>query len=67
MATSEIEAFALTKNFLMNEVFPKYPAIFREIRDDSRYRYNSTFKDGIMKHKYSHIESCNKKSTYNAL
>lgn len=49
----------------MKKVFPKYPQIYREIKDDSKYRYNSNIKDEIMKHKYSHIEVVNKRSTYN--
>lgn len=49
----------------MRKVFPKYPQIYREIKDDSKYRYNSSIKDEIMKHKYSHIEVVNKRSTYN--
>jgi hypothetical protein len=56
LATAEVSAFALTKKFLMRKVFPKYPMIFREIKDDSKYRYHSWMKEGIMKHKYSHIE-----------
>lgn len=46
-------------------IFPKYPTIYREIKDDSKYRYNSTIKDEIMKHKHSHIEIVNKRSSYN--
>ena len=65
VATTEVEAFALSKKFLMRKVFPKYPDIYREIKDDSKYRYNSSIKDEIMKHKYSHIEVVNKRSTYN--
>ena len=60
-----MQAFALSKKFLMRKVFTKYPQIFREIKDDSKYRYNSNIKDPVMKHKYSHIEVVNKRSTYN--
>lgn len=67
IATTEVEAFALSKKFLMRKVFPKYPQIFREIKDDLKYRYNSTIKDEIMKHKHSHIEVVNKRSTYNSI
>ena len=49
----------------MRKVFTKYPQIFREIKDDSKYRYNSNIKDPVMKHKYSHIEVVNKRNTYN--
>jgi len=67
IATTEVEAFALSKKFLMRKVFPNYPQIYKEIRDDSKYRYNSQIKDEIMKHKMSHIEVVNKRSTYNTL
>lgn len=67
VAITEVEAFALSKKFLMKKVFPKYPQIFREIKDDSKYRYNSNIKDEIMKHKHSHIEVVNKRSTYNSI
>ena len=38
-AVSEVEAFALSKKFLVGKIFQKYPTIFKEIREDSRYRY----------------------------
>ena len=65
VAVSEVQAFALSKKFLMRKVFPKYPVIFREIKDDSKYRYSSNIKDPVMKHKYQHIEVVNKRNTYN--
>ena len=65
VAHTEVEAFALSKKFLMGKVFPKYPNIYREIKEESKYRYNSQIKDDIMKHKLSHIEVVNKRSTYN--
>ena len=60
-----MEAFALSKKFLMGKVFPKYPGIYRDIKNESRHRYQSTIKDEIMRHKFSHIEVVNKRSTYN--
>ena len=65
IAQTEVEAFALSKKFLMDKVFPKYPFIYREIKNESRHRYQSTIKDEIMRHKFSHIEVVNKRSTYN--
>ena len=65
IAQTDVEAFALSKKFLMGKVFPKYPVIFRDIRNESRHRYQSTIKDEIMRHKNSHIEVVNKRSTYN--
>lgn len=65
VAISEIEAFSLSKKFLARKIYPKYPNIYREIKDDSKYRYNSAIKDEIMKHKNQHIEVVNRRSTYN--
>ena len=52
MAKSEVEGFSLAKKFLIRKVFPKYPTIFREIKEESKYRYQSWMKEAIMKHKY---------------
>ncbi len=46
-------------------IFPKYPNIYREIKDDSKYRYNSSIKDEMLKHKGTHLEQINKRSSYN--
>lgn len=67
VAVSEIEAFSLSKKFLASKIYPKYPNIFREIKDDSKYRYNSAIKDEIMKHKNLHVEVVNRKSTFSTL
>jgi hypothetical protein len=52
---------------LEKKIFPKYPKIYREIKDDSKYRYNSSIKDEMMKHKGNHIEVVNKRSSYNII
>lgn len=49
----------------MGKVFPKYPLIYKQIKNESKHRYQSTIKDEIMRHKHSHIEVVNKRSTYN--
>ena len=56
LAKSEVQAFALSKRFLMKKVFGKYPQIFREIKENSKYRYHSWMKESIMRHKFQHIE-----------
>lgn len=65
IAIADVEAFALSKKFLMGKVFPKYPLIYKQIKNESKHRYQSTIKDEIMRHKHSHIEVVNKRSTYN--
>lgn len=65
IAIQDVEAFALSKKFLMGKVFPKYPLIYKQIKNESKHRYQSTIKDEIMRHKMSHVEVVNKRSTYN--
>ena len=65
IAETDVDAFALSKKFLMGKVFPKYPQIYRDIKNESKHRYASTIKDEIMRHKFGHIEVVNKRSTYN--
>ena len=67
VAISDVEAFALSKKFLMGKVFPKYPSIYRDIQNESKTRYQSNIKEKIMLHKQSHIEVVNKRSTYNSI
>jgi hypothetical protein len=62
-----VEAFALSKTFLLKKIFPTYPVIYREIKDDSKYRYISWMREGIIKHKKSHMNKINKQSTYNVV
>ncbi len=63
---SEVEAFALTKKFMLTKIFPKYPEIFREIKDDSKYRY-ITSVNSIIKHKQAHLEVINKRNLFNSI
>ena len=67
IAQSFVEAFALSKTFLLKKIFPTYPEIYREIKDDSKYRYVSWMREGIIKHKQQHMTMINKKSTYNSI
>ena len=67
VAQTNVEAFALSKKFLMGKVFPKYPNIYRDIRSESKTRYQANIKEKIMLHKQSHIEVVNKRSTYNSI
>jgi len=64
LVIKEVEAFSLSKKFLMRKVFPKFPGIFKGMKEDIKLRYNSQIKEEIMKHKLSHIDGVNKKSTY---
>ena len=67
VAVSQVEAFALNQKFLMRKIFPKYPQIYQEIKDHSKYRYNSIISNELHKHKNSHLTTVNQRSTYNML
>lgn len=51
----------------MRSIFPKYPNIYREIKEESQYRYSGWIRNSIMKHKLAHCEQVNKRSTYNTI
>jgi len=65
IAQTEVEAFALSRKFLMEKVFVKYPEIFKDISEQSRIRYTHNIKNEILVHKNLHIEMVNKRATYN--
>ena len=67
VAHTEIEAFSLTKEFLMDKVFPKYPIIFRTIKNESKMRYLTQVRCDVMKHKNHHVDVVNRRSTYNTM
>lgn len=66
-AQSKVEAFALRKEFLVGRIFSKYPQIFKEIRDESRYRYQTTIKSDMVKDKNTQIELANKRTLHNTI
>ena len=51
----------------MDKVFPKYPNIYKEIKDQSKIRYAARIRQSVMKHKIKHIGVVNTKSTYNTM
>jgi hypothetical protein len=64
VAVTAVEAFALSKEFLIEKLFPRYPSIFNEIKDSSKYEYNSLIKYELLKHKNEHISYVSKSHTY---
>ena len=67
VAVTSVEAFALSQKFLLDKIFPRYPQIFEEIKDNSKYAYNGMIKYELLKHKNEHISYVNKSNTYNEL
>ncbi|CDW72458.1 cation channel family protein [Stylonychia lemnae] len=64
IAVSEVKAFALSKRFLLHNIFEKYPDIASEIKEQSYYRYKKNVKNRLIKHRQEHLEEINKKSSY---
>ena len=56
--------FALTKRFLLRNIFFKYPEIAKEIKISSQKRYISEIRDPISLQFKQDIVIQNKKSTY---
>ena len=64
IAVTEVKAFALSKRFLLHNIFDKYPDIASEIKEQSFYRYKKNVKNRLIKHRQDHLEEINKKSSY---
>ena len=64
IAVAEVKAFALSKRFLLHNIFLKYPDIATEIKSDSYQRYKKNVKNRLIKHRQEHLEEINKKSSY---
>jgi hypothetical protein len=49
---------------LNSSIFPKYPEIAAEIKEQSFYRYKKNIQQKLIKHRAEHIEEINKKNSY---
>ena len=67
IAVSEVKAFALSKRFLLQQIFAKYPEIANEIKEQSFGRYKKNIKSRLIKHRNEHLEEVNKKSSYKTI
>lgn len=64
ISVTEVKAFALSKRFLLHNIFVKYPEIANEIKEQSYVRYKKNVKNRLIKHRHEHLEEINKKSSY---
>ena len=62
MVLKPIKCFALTKKFLLREIFPKYPEIAAEMKADALLRYRKSLKNPITEHMNKEYSNLNKKS-----
>ena len=47
MAMEDVKAITLTKEFLLESIFPKYPLISYKIKEGSQYRYFKNIKNEL--------------------
>ena len=47
MTLKPIKCFALTKKFLLRQIFPKYPEIASQFKSEALLRYKNSLKNPI--------------------
>ena len=64
MCVVPVKCFALTKKFLLKNIFQKYPEIANEIKANSHMRYQKYLKRPIQEQFKQDVIKKNKKSSY---
>jgi len=67
IAHTDVKAFALSKRFLLHDVFPKYPDIASEIKKNSYIRYKKNIRERLLRHREQHLLELNKKNIYKVI
>ena len=67
MAMKEIKSFALTKKFLLYEVFPKYPDIAKKIKIESYNNYKKNIFKPVNTIRKAEIQEMNRRSNYRSI
>jgi hypothetical protein len=62
-----VSGLALSKKFLLKEIFPKYPEEAQEIKTQSLVRYRENVRKRLQKHRELHLKEVNKKSSYKTI
>jgi hypothetical protein len=62
IVTKPLKCYALTKKFLLNKIFPKYPEIAAEMKAEALLRYRKSLKQPVTEHMNQEYENMNKKS-----
>ena len=55
IAHTNVEAFSLSKKFLMRKIFSKFPDIFKRIKNDAEEYYETVLRPEILKHKKAYF------------
>ena len=64
MAMTRVEAIYLSKKFLREEIFRKYPKIAQPIMEGSKNRYMQNIRQVISNQRMSHLKEVNAQSRY---
>lgn len=67
MAINKISAYSLSKKFLQEDIFPKYPQIANKIKQGSELRYMWNVRRVLMEQRQQHIMEMNKSSPYKSI
>ena len=67
MVLQEVKAYSISKKFLQDEIFPKYPVEELWIKRGSFDRYKRAIRSRLLKYRSEHINEVNKKSSYKSI
>lgn len=67
LAHTNVEAFSLSKKFLMRRIFTKFPDTFKRIKNDAEEYYQNVLRPEILKHKKQYFQNLNERTTYDTL
>ena len=67
MAISKVSAYSLSKKFLQDNIFPKYPEIANKIKQTSEVRYDRNVRSELTGKRLQHVMEINKQSPYKAI
>lgn len=67
IAVTHVEAFAISREFIHETIYPRYPAIIDQMRDQSKYSYNTNIAYELAKSKAEHVAYINKSHSYEGL
>lgn len=62
-----VEAFALTKTFMFDVIYEKYPSLLQDMLGEAHARYNKLFKRPMTKLRDEQLERINKQKPYTVI
>ena len=67
MVVKEVKGYALSKEFLNDKIFARYPVREFFIKRQAKHRYKKHLKQRLIRYREEHIQWINKKSEYKAI